>query len=205
VVEAHQLAGVLVAHHADDNAETVLQRLLRGSGQPGLAGMAIITRVSGVTIFRPMLKIRRRQIIEYLDSRDQSWREDRSNRSDRYLRNRLRRLLERHPALTDDLLAMADAFSQLNHWIEANAPQLPAEFWTGELVATPQLLARAAIRSWLIDRGSPSNEISPQVIERLLEMCLDAATPPRAHFPGQVLVSRRRGTIAAHPITFGKP
>jgi tRNA(Ile)-lysidine synthase len=84
------LDGVILAHHADDQAETVLLRLLRGSGYAGLAGMARDSDVGGLRVLRPLLTVRAESLRQYLKSRSLSWREDSSNRSGKYLRNRVR-------------------------------------------------------------------------------------------------------------------
>src|SRR5688500_1479814 len=55
VARAHGLSGVILAHHADDQAETVLQRLLRPSGPMGLAGMSATAHVGSLRIVRPLL------------------------------------------------------------------------------------------------------------------------------------------------------
>src|SRR5256885_736682 len=59
VVLEHQLDGVILAHHADDQAETILLRLLRGSGYSGLAGMSARTSIGGMITLRPLLNVRR--------------------------------------------------------------------------------------------------------------------------------------------------
>ena len=86
LVEAGKFTHVAVAHTADDQAETVLARLIRGTG-PG--GLASIYPVNGHVI-RPLLEIRRGELREYLNSRGHTWREDSSNQDTTRLRARLR-------------------------------------------------------------------------------------------------------------------
>ena len=82
---------VVVAHTADDQAETILHRSLRGTGLAGLAGMASARElVDGVAIVRPLLAVPRGVVRAYLESRGQSWAEDASNADVRYSRNFLR-------------------------------------------------------------------------------------------------------------------
>ena len=86
----YDAAAVALAHHADDQAETVLMRLLRGSGMTGLAGMAHRNARGYV---RPLLDIVRSEIEQYLRCRGLEWREDASNSDTVYLRNRIRHQL----------------------------------------------------------------------------------------------------------------
>ena len=81
---------VALAHHGDDQAETVLMRLLRGSGMTGLSGMAYRNARGYV---RPLLDITRPDIEQYLRGRGLEWREDASNSDTAYLRNRIRHQL----------------------------------------------------------------------------------------------------------------
>lgn len=198
VIARHNLAGVLLAHHADDQAETALIRLLRGSGPGGLAGMSASTRIDGVTILRPLLSAAREQLRSFLLARGQTWREDASNESPKYLRNRVRTLLAVRPDLRGRMLEMASAFAELRDWVRQNAPALPAQFEVQKLRDIPDLLAREAARRWLTERGAPPEDLSPRVLGRLLTLARDAAAPPRCHFPGALLVRRRRGMIFVH-------
>ena len=102
-------AAVVLAHHADDQAETVLMRLLRGSGMTGLSGMSYRNARGYV---RPLLDISRYEIERYLRSRGLEWREDASNSDTIYLRNRIRHQLlplleEYNPAIRSCLAATA--------------------------------------------------------------------------------------------------
>ncbi len=82
--------GLILAHNADDQAETFLMRLLRGAGADGLEGMKKDETVRGIRILRPMLGLRREEIRETLRSEGVRWRDDSSNFSSLYLRNRIR-------------------------------------------------------------------------------------------------------------------
>lgn len=86
---------IALAHHLDDQAETVLMHLCRGAGSDGLSGMR---PVSG-DLFRPLLRVPKAALVRYLQSRGIAWREDDSNRIADTPRNRLR--LEILPALTE--------------------------------------------------------------------------------------------------------
>ncbi len=105
----YQGAAVVLAHHADDQAETVLMRLLRGSGMTGLSGM---THRNARGYVRPLLDISRSEIEQYLHRRGLKWREDASNSDTVYLRNRIRHQLlplleEYNPAIRSCLAATA--------------------------------------------------------------------------------------------------
>ena len=131
-----------VAHSLDDQAETFLLRLIRGSGPRGLAG--ILPRAGRV--IRPLLEIPRVDLRQYAAEQGLTWREDASNESEDYLRNRLRRALAECPPLTDHLLALGAACSRLEAWTRTAAPELAASFATGELVGQLPILAREAAR-----------------------------------------------------------
>jgi tRNA(Ile)-lysidine synthase len=86
---------LLTAHHADDQAETVLFRLLRGSGVTGLRGMDVMTARDGMTIGRPLIALRKRDLIAFANARGAPFIDDPSNADPRFARARLRALLAR--------------------------------------------------------------------------------------------------------------
>ncbi|MCG3132023.1 MAG: tRNA(Ile)-lysidine synthase [Phycisphaerae bacterium] len=93
---------VAVAHHYDDQAETVLHRILRGTGLRGLAGIPLVRAIragSGVRVIRPLLRIPKQDLVHYLKDNGVAWREDRTNESAEMMRNRLR--LELLPLIED--------------------------------------------------------------------------------------------------------
>jgi tRNA(Ile)-lysidine synthetase-like protein len=199
----HRLNGVMLAHHADDLAETVLHRLIRGTPVTGLTPMRPETEMDGLRIVRPLLAIGRAELREYLQSRGQDWREDPSNAGSDYLRNRLRKILAARPELTPSLLNVALASADLADWIAANAPALNDEFAAVRLAGATPMLARHAARKWLAQAGSPSDKLSTSVLDRLIEMAADAATAARQTFPGNVSVTRSRGKIRGASRTSG--
>ena len=86
---------LLTAHHADDQAETVLFRLLRGSGLAGLRGMDFMTARDGMTIARPLMTLRKSDLIAFAQARGAPFIDDPSNADPRFARTRLRALLGR--------------------------------------------------------------------------------------------------------------
>jgi tRNA(Ile)-lysidine synthase len=198
IVREHDLDGVILAHHADDQAETVFQRLLRGSGPMGLAGMAPRTCVGGLTILRPLLSVRRETLRAALREGGEVWQEDESNASDANLRNRLRRVLEKSPGLTDALLELSSRCARLRDWVQSRTPAPAETLSISELLKLPELLCRQLGQRWLAHIGVPEDRIAPAVVDQLLAMATDAATPARQHFPGRVLVRRSRDLISAH-------
>ena len=85
----------MTAHHADDQAETVLFRLLRGSGVAGLRGMDLMTARDGMTIARPLIALKKRDLIAFANARGAPFIDDPSNADPRFARTRLRALLAR--------------------------------------------------------------------------------------------------------------
>jgi tRNA(Ile)-lysidine synthetase-like protein len=195
VTAGHGLAGVLLAHHADDQAETVLQRLLRGTSAPGLAGMSFLTEMPGLRLYRPLLRMRKPELCDYLRAIGQTWREDASNSSADYQRNRVRQLLDQSPELIEPLLELGENCRALRDWVRTNAPVLPEEFSLRALAGVPEILALESARRWLVGHGAPPEDLSPQVLARLVAMASDAAAPSRQHFPGGLLVRRRQKKI----------
>lgn len=87
-VEARYL---VTAHHQDDQIETVLHRILRGTGIAGLQGIAKARQwLPGVGLVRPLLPFTRSEIIEYLEAIGQPWREDATNAGQEFTRNKIR-------------------------------------------------------------------------------------------------------------------
>jgi tRNA(Ile)-lysidine synthase len=138
---------VATAHTRDDQAETVLMRFLRGSGTKGLAGIypavgeeiGASVQVPAPRIVRPLLDVSRDELRAYLQSLEQSWREDASNADLSIARNRLRH--EIMPVLRQLNPALDETLSQT-----AEIARPEEEFWSRQLrCLLPKLLTQSAI------------------------------------------------------------
>jgi tRNA(Ile)-lysidine synthase len=114
---------VATAHNADDQAETVLLRLMRGCGPIGLGGIPEVSPSDSVV--RPLLSVTRAEIVAYAQACELSWREDASNRDVGYTRNRLRRdwlpglARDFNPQLLRTIANLAEAQRRDAEWISA--------------------------------------------------------------------------------------
>lgn len=195
VIETHQLQGVILAHHADDQAETILHRLIRGSPYSGLTGMRESTTIGGLTILRPLLAIHHVELVQFLEDRHQTWREDASNQSDDYLRNRLRKILSSRPHLADTLIRLGEQSARLLDWTTEAARKYPAQIRIIELQRLPNILLETSLRHWLIEQGLPADRADGNTIERVIQMVIDAASPARQSLAENIFIRRRAGVL----------
>ena len=184
---------VATGHTRSDQAETVLYRVLRGSGFAGLAG---ILPVIGPGIVRPLLELSGAEVRDWLRQRSITWREDETNQDRSYARNRLRH--EILPLLTDACnphleQALANlatlARDEESYWAAA-LPVLPAQpgeplvIPVSSLTGAPINIARRLIRGYI--RGVKGNlrQIEFAHVERILRMALAGDGHNRVQVPG---------------------
>jgi tRNA(Ile)-lysidine synthase len=106
IIETHNFDYILTGHHADDNLETFLINLTRGSGLDGFTG---IPEING-NIVRPLLRFSRAEISAYAIENKIAWREDQSNASIKYIRNKIRHKIL--PVLKEINPSLLDTFSK---------------------------------------------------------------------------------------------
>ena len=119
LLEQKNTSTLVTAHHADDNLETFIINLSRGTGIQGLTGIPAQTR----TISRPLLPFSREQIKEYAVSEGIDWREDSSNRETKYLRNKIRHeilpgLKKLHPTFLDNFKRTQEYLKQTSELMD---------------------------------------------------------------------------------------
>ena len=127
--EKYQCAKIAVAHHEDDDAETVLLNLFRGSGLAGLSGIRPVRE----NIIRPLLCVSRKEIEEYLNEQELSWCEDSTNKENDYTRNKIRN--ELLPWVTENInsraaehiLAVSEFAAQADAYFEMEAEKILEE------------------------------------------------------------------------------
>ena len=184
---------IATAHTADDNAETVLLHLVRGTGLKGLGAIA----PQRDRIIRPMLSITRQEVQAFLEEYHLGFREDSSNSTDQFLRNRLRHhvmplLKQENPRLAENLSAMAlrlrqdeQALSDLSQ----TAPEVEV------LRAMPPALRSRALERFLKENGVKEPEAAH--IAQAEALVFSEKPSAFARFPGGIAVSRRYGLLVA--------
>ena len=174
---------VALAHHADDQAETLLLQLLRGAGIKGVAAMPLFKPATTATpaTLRPLLDIARGQLFDYAQQYGLSWIEDESNADDRYPRNFLRhRLLpllqERFPAYRDTLIRSAHHFAEAIEMLDELAQQDAARAVHNESLDVNELQslsfprAKNLLRFFLHRQGAPMPQTA-QIDDMFRQLC----------------------------------
>ena len=144
---------LILAHHADDQAETFVMRLLRGAGADGLECMKNEETVNGIRILRPMLRLRREEIRLALKADGYEWREDSTNSDTAYLRNRIRtEVIPTMSRITDaaveKICRASGLIAQDNEALNTQANHLLERYMSGNRIDAETLAAEApALRS----------------------------------------------------------
>jgi tRNA(Ile)-lysidine synthase len=202
---AHRVGARFVAagHTADDQAETILFRMLRGTGLSGLTGMPQTRQLSeATTLIRPLLSVRRAEILNYLAELQQCYRTDGSNADLRFARNRLRHeVLPSSQELSagdvvENLLQLGRQAAEIVEPIRGEASRLLDQL--AEVQGTSIVLhldglnetpRRPVLREMFVElwrrRGWPRGEMTSERWEELAE-AFAAAAPARRMFPGGV-------------------
>jgi tRNA(Ile)-lysidine synthase len=181
---------IALAHTRDDQAETFLLRLLRGSGRAGLACM----RTRSADLFRPLLAVGRAEVVAHLRAHGLRWREDPSNADTDLRRNRVRLellpYLERrfNPAVRDALARSAGVLADETDLLARLAERLRRRARIADardvalsrpvLRAAPRALARLALRKALAEAGGLRG-VTAAHVERLLDLVVAPASSGR--------------------------
>ena len=188
---------IATAHTADDNAETILMHLVRGTGLKGLGGISPVNR----NVIRPMLNVTRADVEAFLEEYSISHIEDSSNSGDDFLRNRLRHkvmpiLKEENPRLSENLSAMA-----LRLRIDEQALTDLAALDGPPRVEVLRNMA-PAVRSRALERFLKEAGVKePEAVHiRQAEALVFSDNPSaRASFPGGVTIGRNYGILEVVP------
>lgn len=178
---------LLVAHHADDQTETVLYRLLRGAGPKGLGGIKPATKIGSATLLRPLLNVSKQQILDYATAHNLHYMQDQSNNDDHfdrnYIRNNLMPLItQRWPAAVANVNRAANICSSLVEVIEPVAKTALAELQVqphvlqiSKLLSHSQLWQNEILRSWLQQYDIyPSSQHLKIIYEQVVNARVDA-------------------------------
>lgn len=193
---------VALGHTCDDQAETVLFRLLRGSGLRGLAGIYPVTAGDSDRPFyiRPLMDVTRGEVVEFLRSRGIEWREDSSNFDPRFARNRIRRSLlpqladDWNPRIGESLAQLANLAHDEERWwrsyIDDLAPGIflkragGIELRAATLAEFPLAVGRRLIRRAIAEVKGDLRRLEFSHVERVLDLAAQPDGDGRLQLPG---------------------
>ena len=218
LVRERGLQCVAVAHTADDQAETVLAHILRGTGLAGLRG--IHPRVEKV--FRPLLGIRRSELRKYLQAKRQTWREDASNRDVTRMRARIRGKLmpflekEFQPELVERLCQMADLAREDEAFLDEiaklrmlSAGEISAN---GSRISTKKLLepfagasqmnaiGKRVIRNLVEELKTHPGQLGADHVEAVMKLARQPGSGQGLQLPGGVEARKEKETLVFLPV-----
>ncbi|ERI08753.1 tRNA(Ile)-lysidine synthetase [Aneurinibacillus aneurinilyticus ATCC 12856] len=200
-------AKVATAHHADDQLETMVMRFVRGTGVEGLAGIPLCRSEENIDIIRPLLEVTRDQIEKYCEEQGLLPRQDASNWSDKYLRNRIRRhwiplMREENPYVASAAVHLAEVLREENDYMRQESMEKLAliiekqnentiiirqnDFLMHHLALQRRMIK--LILSYLLK--SDIKEIGYVHIENIRQIIGDTHPAACTHLPGGVQVHR---------------
>ncbi len=206
---------VVTAHTADDQVETILHRILRGTGIGGLAGMSRARLLGHATLIRPLLGTERAELAAYLRDIGQPCCEDASNADRRFTRNRLRHELLPHlaqefnPGVRESLLRLGALAGEVQAVVDSLVDALrdttvhrdsanALEFDLAKLAGQPPYLVRELLLAAWRRQGWPLQSMGCAEWDQLCQMIVSAAAgrpTSRRVFPGSVTAEAASGQL----------
>jgi tRNA(Ile)-lysidine synthase len=199
VAREQHLGKIATAHTQDDQAETVLMWLLRGSGLKGSGGMPSIYRIepaSRLMVVRPLLYLSRAEIEAYLKENDLTFRLDRSNQDLTFLRNwirlklipQLKEKMDRHLsarlAQQAELIRDEEQFLEEIARVELDRIRTPGGINRGALLKNNKTMQRRLLRLWIATTRGHLRGLDFQHVEALLDLIADGPPQGRLSIPG---------------------
>lgn len=200
-VEARYL---ITAHHQDDQIETVLHRILRGTGIAGLQGIAKARQwLPGVGLVRPLLPFTRHEILDYLNAIGQPWREDATNAGTEFTRNKIRNsllpklreafgdhvdqsIVRLSTQATECQAVIDDLVDELYDEVVIAADAVSVRVAVGKLKEVrPYLVGELFVRIWR-EQNWPRQELSQLHWHKLSEMALGQIDTAAVVLPGAI-------------------
>ncbi len=169
---------VATGHNLDDQAETVLMRLVRGAGMDGLGGIPPVNRKGKLTLVRPLIQVSRREILDFLKRGEKTFRIDKSNADLKYRRNFVRHQLipqieqEWNPAVKTILARCAEQHRAVYDYIEEESKR-----WWNRAVRCEK--KSATLKGGILKKASPF--MRQEIVKRVLRK-LAPESSERFHF-----------------------
>lgn len=212
VAQESQAQVIVTAHTQNDQVETILQRLLRGTSAAGLQGIHAIAELpDSIRLVRPMLEITRAEVLEHSARYQLMFCQDSSNDSLDFTRNRIRHellpLLETfNPAIRQVLLRVATQSSEDEDYLHAEAYKLLHQLADGAslkfkpLLAIPPAIRRRVLRQWLRQLRGDLQRIGTSHLVALDNLMMKGEGGSYIELPGNRKVYREGQTLKLQPI-----
>lgn len=185
----HGILHLLLAHHSDDQAETFIMRMARGSGVDGLAGMAVLSQRDGIQLLRPLLNVSKARLCATLEAYGQPWIEDASNQSSAYTRNRIRQVIERLEKGEVTAEKFAHATAELGR-VRASLETITARHLTRYVEIFPEGYAQAKLALF-----EEEQDLALRALAALITTIGGNATKPRMDHLERALDTIRSGSF----------
>lgn len=219
VLEKTNSDSLLLAHQADDRAETFLMRLFSGSGPTGLASIRQVESLGGLAVIRPLLGIRRATLREYLSARSLDWREDPSNADTRrkraWVRNEILpqvndwmehdivpHIVRAGELIESESRALDQAAEAILNLLvsEAKAPamerlELSNPIWKRAGVD----LRRVIVRRWIWRLSRRAHPPGFRTVDEAVKFAARAARGSRLRTIGRMILIKQGGWLVAYP------
>jgi tRNA(Ile)-lysidine synthase len=202
---------VVTAHQKDDSAETIIQRLIRGTGFRGLASIWPIRNFDGISFVRPLLCVGRDEIIEYLSKRSLNWREDHTNANCTFRRNFIRHKLlpalqrQCSGSIVEQLFELSRSAQKFYDLVCSSTdkiwPQLTdcaadnVKLELNTFLAHPFFVKIEIIRRSLTHLGSGEKSLTHQHYEKVLQLAAQNAGGKTIDLPDGFVVWREYGNL----------
>lgn len=183
IAQKYKATKIAVAHHLDDQVETVLMRIVRGTSFSGYSGIKEIRYDRNVTIIRPLMDLRKEQIIAYAKENNLHYFEDSSNNEDVYTRNRFRNniipiLKQENPNLDSKIIQLAEYIDSADEVIEEKTKEFLKSFSMYNNVSLSdfnkqnKLIKIKVIQHMINQSSNDTVEVSYEQFKAIIEMCL---------------------------------
>ena len=211
----HNASFIAVGHNADDNAETILHRIVRGTGAVGLGGIPVkrpLSKDVPALLIRPLLFSWRKDILEYLGRERQDYRTDATNRETLYLRNKIRLELipflesQFNPNVRSALVQLGRILNENNEYVALEAKKILNEVtvkYDGDsytinahsLINQPKILQHLVFREILGEMQAPLREITYGHYEKITDEIAASGRGRHFQLPGGLSLWHERGTL----------
>ncbi|MDA0323076.1 MAG: tRNA lysidine(34) synthetase TilS [Verrucomicrobia bacterium] len=202
-------AATATGHTADDQAETIIMRLARGTGTRGLGAIRHVSRQGRLRLIRPLRDVSRDALVQYALKEGLAWREDSSNSNRAFSRNRVRHDVlpviraSLNPRFAEAACRAGDILAADEAWLEALSAQIikqvqrarPQDAAVPALSVTalrehPVAAQRRVLRIWLSDAGVGAQHLNWDQVERMLDLLAPRRRSRRASLAGDWTAAR---------------